>query len=154
MGRRVNGWCHWGENRWLFCTGIVSTGVSLWIIGALLVVVLVVVTGWWIGGRGVRRSTGVVSWGKVGGDFGTVVAYFSRRFSTNLFRGVTDAMGTEGAEECGALDIVLGWRDSGDVSMMEVEYSHIQNSKLLRQILCFLKQIHQILPGFCAMLRI
>ena len=52
-----------------------------------------------------RRSTGVVS---VGGDFGTVVAYFSRRFSTNLFRGVTDAMGTEGAEECGALDIVLG----------------------------------------------
>ena len=54
-----------------------------------------------------RRSTRVVS---VGGDFGTVVTYFSRRFSTNLFRGVTDAMGTGGAEDCtcGTLDIALG----------------------------------------------
>ena len=39
---------------------------------------------------------------------GTFVAYFSCRLSTNCFRGVTVAMGTEGAEECGALDIVLG----------------------------------------------
>ena len=70
----------------------------------------------------------MVSWGRVVGDFGTVVAYFSWRFSTNLFRGVTDAMGTEGAVECGALDFALRCRVSGDVSMLEVEDSHIQKA--------------------------
>ena len=52
------------------------------------------------------------SWGTScetsGRFFDAFLAYFSRTFSTKLFRGVTDAMGTEGAEECWTSDFVEG----------------------------------------------
>ena len=62
---------------------------------------------------------GVTSSDTSGRFFGTFLAYFSCRLSTNHLRGVTEAMGTEGAEECGVLDCVVGCGDTGVVSMVK-----------------------------------
>ena len=57
---------------------------------------------------GESGSVGETSCETSGRFFDTFLAYFSRRFSTKSFRGVTDAMGTEGAEECWTSGFVEG----------------------------------------------
>ena len=71
---------------------------------------------------------------------------------TNLFNGVTEAMVFEGAEEECTLLVVDGLKRSLVVSILELGNNHQKGGKMSSNKFYCLKQIHKILPGFCAML--